>query len=220
MNSRLLQVAGHFKPTPEGTKLLFGDLQLGYYGQISQAKLITPAELITQLGIVQGSSINPDTSWMKFAYKGKTLFVAKQGIRQNLTHLYLQGRNVVNGSKTIVIQGKTYKVRLMKGGATQNQAGLDGSEWSQLMYRVCTEGPGGLQKWDNIPHAELCKIVPYSTYVTGDFWQTQEYAINGGFGTINETRGRASISASTYLDMGANNTYPWSAWRPVLELVL
>lgn len=218
MNGRLIQGAGHYKPTPEGTKLLFGDLQLGYYGQISQAKLITPVDLTTLVGLTAGSPINPTSNWLKFAYKGKTLFVSKQMIRQGCSHIALQAKLLVTGNKTIVIQGKSYKIRLMKGGLTQNQAGLDGSEWNQLMFRVCPTGPGALQKWDNISHAELQTITPYSTFTTGDTWQTQEYPINGGF-NVNQVRGRISIAADTYLDTGNENTYPWAGWRPVLELV-
>jgi hypothetical protein len=221
MNSRLIQGAGHYKPTPEGTKLLFGDLQLGYYGQIPQSKLITAAALITASGMTQGVSCNLDTTtWMKFAYKGKTLFASKQMIRVDMTMNHLIAKGLVTGNKTVVIAGKTYKLRLMRGAAGQNNPNnpLDDHEWNKLMYRVCPTGPGGLQKWDNIPHAELQLIPQYGTYLTGETWVTQEFPINGGY-IISQTRGRASIDAVGYLDNGTNNTYPFSGWRPVLELV-
>lgn len=221
MNSRLLQAARVFSPPNLGNELLFGNLQLGYYGQVSSANFYSAHAIATGVGVTAGTVCNTNTTtWLKFAYKGKILYISKQLIRTDVTMNHLKAAQVVTGNKTIVIAGKTYKIRLMKSPAAQSDASkpLNDNEWHALMYRVCREGPGGLPKWDDIPYSEIQTIPEGFSQPMGDTWMDQQFTINGGYVTL-QTRGRESIDSFHYLNNGSTTQYKSSAWRPVLELV-
>lgn len=205
--------AGVLKLTPAGSKLIAGDTNLGYYGELAGSELIDPSTIPGTVGMTQGVAINPDTTWLKFARAGKILYVAKRGVRRGMTWLHLSSLNIFTGARIITIKGKRYRLRMLTGGVVDDVPGKNASEWNKLMYRVCTENPSGLPNWASIPQAELSKIIGGS-YPTGENWtpETLNTASN-----ICMTRGRSSIAASNYLDTGNNTFYDYGLYRPVLE---
>jgi len=84
-------------PTPGSKSIIAGDLQAGFYGfvQPSEMGLITSnasgnqsfngANLALGCGLTSGTAFNDDAQLMKFAYKGKTLFIPLTGYRHSAT---------------------------------------------------------------------------------------------------------------------------------------
>ena len=103
--------------TPGSAKLIAGDGEEGFFGEVPASELITGDALASECGISQGTSINSTAGWLKFAYKGEIQFVAKKPIRCSISWKAINTAKCVygdSGDKTVVIGGKTYKVTLMR----------------------------------------------------------------------------------------------------------
>lgn len=114
---------------PGPQQLLAGDLDAGYYGIVAASDFITWDTFVTWSGITI-SNVNPYPSqeWLKFAFKGKTLFTPKQPIGTTLwSTLYSAGLVYgldsigpreyntlagVNQLRTITVANSQFKVRL------------------------------------------------------------------------------------------------------------
>lgn len=204
MISRLLQGAGGYHPLPTERPLLFGDDQLGYYGPVPAAELITGPDLAALVEMsATGVSSNPAADWLQFAFGGKKLFVASRHLRTSVSWNVLNGKQLVSG-KVITIGSKNYKVRLMTGGSQNSLPSQVASEWEQLLYRVCTQPSAGLAKWDDYTEAQLdiTGILSWVQEPRGDF-----YAAMRG----------STITTWTYADRTQATANV--AWRPVLELI-
>lgn len=152
-------------PGPQA--LLQGTPLMGFYGETTGSDLLTYPELISLVEMSGvGSVMGNIHLWLKFAYKGKVLFVAKQGISNSMSWLQLYNKGLVYGvdgfgtdlpagvagvsqNKIITVKGNEYRVRLLKGlpgssGTITSFASnlndvtedLTGSEWNDLMYRI------------------------------------------------------------------------------------
>lgn len=77
---------------PGPQTLAMGDWDYGFFGFTKSSDLVTYAALATFLGISVGTAAT-DYDWLKFAYQGKVLFVAKNIARYALSYnsLYLAG---------------------------------------------------------------------------------------------------------------------------------
>lgn len=131
--------------------------------------LITYADFSNQLKVTQGN-LNLTTEkdkWLSFTLDDKELLVSKANIRNDITWSYLYSRGLVYGSdddglyptrtptnqlRIITLEGKTYKVRLLKGLSKNYNSTLcyglveyyrtisngyhlyDHSEWARLFY--------------------------------------------------------------------------------------
>lgn len=87
---------------PGPQTLLRGNSALGYYGELTAAQLFTGDVLASLCGVTAGSVMAAATvTWLKFAYKGKILFMARTSIRDSVSwnDLYLAG--VVFGAKAV-----------------------------------------------------------------------------------------------------------------------
>jgi hypothetical protein len=133
----------------------------------------------------------------------------------------------VSGTTIVTINGKLYKVRLLKGrGDGLNNAapkGYDvlathGSEWNRLMYHVSGKPFGNASNtlasegiiegdWARFNASQL--LTDY-TYGKGSWCWCQEAA--AGYRTL---RGYLGVSYFDY-DIGAFDYY---GWRPCLELI-
>jgi len=93
---------------------------------------------------IQGTGQNSTAGWLKFAWQNKILFVAKKPIRNSISWDAINTAKCVYGGagdKTIVIDGLTYKVRLLKGAnkdpaGAYNGAICHNSEWNRLMLPI------------------------------------------------------------------------------------
>ena len=213
MIGKLFPASG-FKPTPEilpEPGLVFGDNQLGYYGRVSSDKLITGDALAALCGLTVGTVITGHSTadWLKFAYGGKTLYVASLNYRNFISYNALNTKQMVAG-KTVVINGKQYIVRLLTGG---ERAGGAGSEWNDLIYQVVPTAPGPLPKWDTFTQDEIIAIAR-SPGGKGASWTNSSYSSQPSSRVV---RGDRTIADYDWYSptLSVNNL----AWRPVLELI-
>ncbi|WP_027967329.1 hypothetical protein [Halomonas halocynthiae] len=158
-----------FGPGPQVLKA--GDMQAGYFGEVSAAEFYSGNRLALELGVTEGTLQNSEAGWLKFASKGKVLFVAKQTFMHSVAWDHLYSRGIVYGTDDVGISprgtptnqmttvdhgGNKFIVRLMTGAnadpfpesdplyLTEDMCQMDiggGGEWNTLMYRVHQDIP-------------------------------------------------------------------------------
>lgn len=145
-------------------KLIGGDMQAGYFGEVSSDVLFRGDDLALQLGVDQGVLQNADAGWLKFAWRGQIIYIAKRSFMHTISWDHLYARGIVYGTddnglyprgtptnqyKSVAKDGFEYVVGLMTGAASDpvdtslrgetysSTLGLGaGSEWNELIYRV------------------------------------------------------------------------------------
>jgi len=203
-------------------------LVTGFIGEVAAADFITGDALASLIGLSSGTSINSSIGWLKFVdpLDNKTKYISKRALRNNINWTGLNGLGVVFGTKTAVVGGKTYKVRLLKGASNDPSTAVDsssdhtgtfGSEWNRLMYRIIArvgisnEGiPFG--EWASYTEAELSIA---GSRAGGTAWCQETGA--GGYSSKKLARGAGSILHASYIT--PSSTHATYGWRPVLELV-
>jgi len=241
----------------------------GYYGVVSSADLCDGSTLASNIGLSAGTLQYNDAGWLKF-YVGpsadcnkdgveKVLFIAKQTIRNRVSWNEIYNAGAVYGTgdygpansgsnvtqdAQVTIGGKTYKVRLLTGSATDpaaesygNQQCSDdagaGSEWNDLLYRVHTDIPTCSNVNIGMPGGS--ETTRHGGPQDGNNWanftnsELQVYYIDAGNGTLcwcqergNNTSRRVArgYSGVAFFSTGAADySYSLPAWRPCLELV-
>lgn len=215
---------------PGNRTLLAGNMDAGWFGEVSSSDFITGDELARTIGLTAGVSQYSDEPWLKFAYRGIVEFVSKKPIRSNLSWTEINHSGCVFGQKIVEIKGKKYKVRLLKGKTEGKQTDKTsfkgdinkGSEWNHLMLPIHVNAP---QSWKykenvNIPtddwgvnYTDNDLITDYSSGNGTWTWcqecgQSSEYVIYRGGNGISFSGPR-------------NPTYksPGYGWRPCLELI-
>lgn len=169
-----------------------GTSTLGFFGEVASANLITGANLITALGITEGTNI-ADAGWLKFARRDRILFVAKNAIRHSISWNHINSKGAVYGQAVITIGGVRYAVRL-----------LSSAEWDALIVKVHQDvGP-----WWNYTNADLL-------VASGDgqaSWTSTPSGSNRVIRGLNSVTGSYNITPS--------NTGASYGFRPVLEPLL
>lgn len=76
-----------FPDSGPGTKYLkAGNADIGWFGLVSSMELFQGWEVSSALNFTAGTAVNENnTTWMKFVYKGKYLFIAQQPLRQGVS---------------------------------------------------------------------------------------------------------------------------------------
>lgn len=169
-----------------------GDSTLGFFGEVASANLIAGADLITALGITEGTNI-ADAGWLKFARKGRIIFVAKKAIRHSISWDHINSKGAVYGDAVITIDGVRYAVRL-----------LSSAEWDALIYPVHVE----YGQWWNYTDADLL-------VASGD---GRESWTSTPSGSKRVCRGGVGVTGS--YDGTPSSTYAYTGFRPVLEPLL
>lgn len=151
---------------PGPQQLTMGDWDLGFFGLTKSSDLVTYVALANFLGLTTGSAVT-DYDWLKFAYKGKVLFVAKAAARYNLTYasIYVaggvygtndNGLAVPTGSvatnqyKPLIIGSWTVLPRIMKGlpdngtkpadrGIALQATALPSNEFDDVIGSICND---------------------------------------------------------------------------------
>lgn len=211
-----------------------GTMDQGYFGIVSASDFITGDALATLVGISAGTSQFSTEGWLKFAYQGKILFVAKKTIRYGISWDQINAANCARGDvvqKTV--KGHTFKVRLMKGsnvasndtGSAYNGSICYGSEWNRLMLPIHENAaPGKSWKYPNnvgtddtaywgidFTDADLQTHYDYGDGARSWCQETaynSSYRLGRGFSGVSHS----GSSTSSYTGTGYG-------WRPVLELV-
>ena len=70
--------------SPGNNKLLAGSKNAGFLGFVPSAEFISGTALASALGISAGTSINADTPWIKYIWKGKVCFTPLKPIRHSV----------------------------------------------------------------------------------------------------------------------------------------
>ena len=190
---------------------------------------ITGDQLATQVGLTAGTAFNSDAGWLKFSLDYKTLYVAKRPFRRSVSWDQINARGAVFGDTQVEINGKLYKVRLLKGRGdeltTSISNGYDtqpthNSEWNRLMYHVSgtpfanasnTLASEGITEGDWAQFSES-ELLTYHASGTGGYSLCQDQA-----DTTRCARGVYGVSYIRGIDR--TSTAITLAWRPCLELV-
>lgn len=236
---------------PGPATLIAGTMQAGFFGEVSASELIAGDALATQCGISQGTGQNSTAGWLKFAWQNKILFVAKKPIRNSISWDAINTAKCVygnSGDKQIVIDGLTYKVRLLRGadlkfnpktpikdqsggGNGYNGAICYNSEWNRLMLPIHQEAIS--KNWaypDNVESdipvwAHSLGNGTQSRYTDEDLLTKSDYG-SGSYSWCQEmAESTASRVPRGYYGVSYSYSYTSSitnslrGWRPCLEFV-
>lgn len=222
--------------TPGAKDLIAGTMMEGFFGEVSASELISGDALASLVGISQGTSQNSTAGWLKFAWQGKILFVAKKAFKNFISWDDINSANAVYGGKTVEIDGLSYKIRLLKGANKDPAEGYQGaichgSEWNRLMLPIHQEAIN--KNWaypDNVESdipvwAHSLGTGAQNRYTDEDLLTKSNYGI-GSYSWCQEVaesafdrvfRGYNGVSYS-----GRHTSYTGltdGGWRPCLELV-
>ena len=214
---------------PGPKKLIGGNMNAGFFGEVTTSDFITGDELARLIGLTAGTSQYSNEPWLKFAYMGNIEFIAKKPFRNSISWNNLNAANLVFGNLAINIGGHTYKIRLPKGKTEGKQDDSSvyigtichNSEWNNLMLPIHENAPNNWEMPQNVESPTENWGVNYSNndLLTNSeknrCWTwCQEF---GNDKTTHLLRGGYDVSFShsnySYLD------YDDYGWRPVLEFV-
>lgn len=199
--------------------------------ELSSASTITYAALCTAVGLTTGT-VGAGSGWLSCKLDGKELLVAKQLPRINLHwgNLYNLGlvygvdgpgpnpfSTPVNQLKTVVVNGSTYKVRLLKGSNSDpapSESGFDlvssrQSEFSRIFYPIVI-GDTYITSYTGPKLAEYTQAVLNMGYRQWCQETVSPWKIVRGLTSTARTDRSQAINGSDYTQF---------AWRPVLEKI-
>lgn len=202
--------------------LIKGDVTAGYYGATASNKpVINGDDLAAAIGLTAGTSVNSTAGWLKFAYNGKVLYIAKMPLRDSVAWQDLYQAGAVYGDDTngkypsgtartqnarVTINGVVCRVRLMHLSDTDTSAtGVAASgEYSRLWANIRLSN----STWAAFTDAQLGHIT--NNYVQG---------IESSNATANvlETAVNNLLQADSKTQHNTGSFH--YLWRPVLEVI-
>lgn len=228
--------------SPGSPNLIAGTMEEGFFGEVRASEFITGNALASECGISQGTSQHSTAGWLKFAYLGEILFVAKKPIRHSISWDAINTAKCVygdSGDKRVVIGGKTYKVTLMRALAPSNDPKTVASdrygavnyfsEWNILMCQIHEEALS--KSWDYPNNIE--KIIGILKHNFGNgtngMYNDADLVVKSGNGRYSWCQ-EMSTSTSYRLHRGgegvshsrgytSSDAYSHNGWRPVLRLI-
>lgn len=216
--------------SPGPKRLIGGNMEAGFFGEVPARDFITGKELSNMLGFASGRILYSEEPWLKFAYLGKIEFIPKKPLRNSVSWWILNACRLINGNKIVEIKGKRYKVRLIKGkteGKQDDKTSYKGSinynsEWNRLMLPIHKDAPSSWDYPENVNSPTENWKIGYTdadlmlNYKDGEGTYTwcQEYGENTNLRLYKGFRG------ISYSNSGPSDEYSkHQSWRPVLELV-
>lgn len=204
-----------------------------FLGEVSTDQLITGDTLATQIGLTAGTAQNSTEPWLQFLTKeGQILYIAKKPYRHSISWDQIDAVNAVYGDREITVGEKQFKVRLLKGVASDPISGglghdLEsswGSEWNRLFYPLVSSVSQSVQIPTYPMSGEGIVFGSWASYSEGDLgsksgtgrgtWCQEMSSAN----TVQRAhRGQSGLS---HLSFGnSSGTSSSFGWRPVLELI-
>jgi hypothetical protein len=206
MNSII--VIGDYASTPGPKSFKAGGVMFGYLGHTTANEFINGLDLASDIGLSAGTAQHSDDGWLKWMKRGKLMYVARKPLRYSIAWDHIHAVGAVFGTKTISIQGRTYRVRLLSGGDGQPATGA-GGEWNEIMYGVhqSTE-----PDWESYSDDDV--VVGSSG--NGRLNWCQETPASDVTHRIYRGGPDGISNLGTSLQTSTSTAY---GWRPVLELV-
>lgn len=229
----------YYESGPGIQLLTKGSLEAGFFGEVSSAELFSTTQLSQEVGFLGGTTVEEYPVWLKFAYRGKFLFIPKVPIKSFVYWAMLYNAGLVYGTNDngpleasipekgvnqfkLAIKGNhRFVVRLMRSfdrdpslyNAGFTDADFVGtSEWNTLMYRISNQLTGAQvgAKWAEYTSEAL------GLYESAVAVQTlcQEHSANLAYSI---SRGGATPQYGTVSNKNTGNDR--MRWRPVLELL-
>ncbi len=209
---------------PGPKTLLFGDAQLGYFGEITSDALLTVPELQRQLSFYAGTISAINISWVKVFSEGTVLYIPKtipvSGVSWN--ELYNAGlvygidgvglyptATPTNQLRIAAVEDRQFKVRLLKNTTIDpntvtgwTDTNTQFSEWGKLATAMIIQAPAavGISKWGIYPNT-----------VTLFMGTTYTHTQSSSTAVAERTSNNLGVSTS-------NRTNHLS-WFPILELI-
>lgn len=205
-----------------------------FFGEVATSEFITGDALASKIGLTSGVSQYSNEPWLHFVLDGKTLYVAKKTYRHSVTWDQINTAGAVFGTKTVEINGRTYKVRLLKsvangdsytGSQTYDPIQAYGSEWNRLFYPIhsgkhtTSSNPSPVSgegiRFGTLAQYTDADLVVHNAVGNGSYsWCQETPSTSTGSRVIRGFNGVSYLSRSTASDVYSNR-----GWRPVLELV-
>lgn len=228
--------------TPGSNILIAGTIEEGFFGEVPASELITGDALASECGISQGTSQHSTAGWLKFAWQGKILFVAKKPIRNSISWDAINTAKCVygdSGDKTVTIDDKTYKVTLMralepsndpKTVASANSGAVNHySEWNRLMCQIHEEAINGSWGYPNNIESDIGILKHSLGSGSQGMYSDADLIVRSGSGRRSWCQEMSTSTSGRlyrgYTGVSHSETYPSSSaassygWRPVLRLV-
>lgn len=203
-----------------------GDMESGYFGELTESEFLSINEFLEQLGLIGGvGEVISSITWVKVYYNEKVLFIPKTPVGTSISWSTLYRLGLVHGTEDEgpylvdrgVIQNKEvrvgddfFKVRLFRGANTdpfstsEDDIGIGLDEFSMVLGKITNVSyptlPG--PKWHN-----------YSTSALGNRVELVQESVELDLNKV-ITRQVANES-TTQVDKSYESHY----WRPVLELI-
>jgi hypothetical protein len=185
---------------------------LSYQGTLAAEALITSASLVSLVGLTAGNAASHN-GWIHFKRGRKNFYLSMGARRSNITWKELDDRGLIFG-REILIDGKRYNCRSMKGAGVNPTTGVIGAnegEFNELVYSICTSRPAA---YTGPILANLGRVLLGFETTAGHMVFCQE-SRDGSFGRLrrNTTRGNiatASFASETYRETG-------QGWWPLIE---
>lgn len=213
---------------PGPQSIAIGDWDLGIFGLTKATDFTTYANLASNLGITTGATM-AERDWLKMAYKGKVLFIARNGARSTIPYrdIYLAGAvygtndnglmvplstAATNQYRPLTIGGVyTLIPRILKGlpvGATSVPSFASNNSW--------LAADPGANEWDDITGVltNFTRWVGDTNY--GRFANMREdigpYLNTTAIGLVDLTQQLAGLSNNTVVTRGGR--YSTSSYLP------
>ncbi len=220
----------------KNSNVIEGPPGVEFLGEVGVTGFINGTSLATQIGLTAGTAQFSNEPWLHFVLDDVELYVAKKPYRHSVTWNHINTAGAVRGSKTVVINGKTYKVRLLKSVASGfyytggSQATFDPvaaykSEWNRLFYPIHSgnhtdaNNPSPVSgegiRFGTLAQYTDADLLVHNTAGNGSWSWCQETLRSNTAARV--TRGHRGVSYVSWLTASSGSTN--YGWRPVLELV-
>lgn len=205
-----------------------------YYGEVAEADFISAAAFTTLVGMDSAGSVtNASVNWLKYRYKGKTVYMSKKALRHGMTWEQMNALGITKGTQQFTIGGKQYTVRLPTGAVAEPAAyasAATGGSFNDLIYPVY----GGVSlnqaeiqaypRWAAFTDLELGLGRTKTEAATGPGTMTwcQELVTGNNHHLVRgyndaDNEGIRQIVSGWYIAL--NGTQVYAGWRPIVEEV-
>lgn len=184
-----------------------------------------------------GSDFIDQIDWLVFNDNGTEKLIPKKSLKRSVSWNHINNAGLVDGSKTVTIDGKTYKIRLIrafndttgfndpnswKNGGDEYNSHVKGSEWNRLILPLIKDGRYG-SNTEVFVEANMPTLANYSW--GKDFGGNKHYGAHK-WTQDKRTNGWRAVRGDNSSSRGAAASNAWlqddkngpPGWLPVLEL--